>query len=113
MARAPRDHRAAACEGPRPPVKLARVSRHYPHIVDELGEHREVPLPLRADAGRAANLAARLDRDPRTLVRADAGAFDVAHNPDADMTAFSAQPRLLVAQEGFVAHDLRRLLERR
>ena len=66
MTRTARDHCAAARERPCAPVKLARVSRHDPHIFDfhsqhigdELREHREVTLSLRADAGGAANLAA-------------------------------------------------------
>ena len=117
----PGDDRAAAREGPGAPVKFARVARDDPHVFDidaehvgdELREHREVPLPLRADAGRAAHLAARLDRDARTFVRADAGAFDVTRDADADVPPFGAQPRLLVANELLVADDLGRLLERR
>ena len=121
MTRAARNHCAAARERPCTPVKLARVSRHDPHIFDlhsqhigdQLREHREVTLSLRTDAGGAANLAARLDRHARSLVRADARAFDVTHNTDADVASFGAQPRLLVAHEVVVADDLGRLFERR
>ena len=102
-------------------MELARVAGDDAHVLDadaehvgdDLREHREVSLALRADAGRDAHGAARLDRDARAFVRTDARAFDVAGDADADVPALGAQPRLLLAQELLVADHLRRLLERR
>ena len=96
-----------------PVTTCTSLDVHAELIGDDLREHGEVPLALRADAGRDAHLAARLDRDARAFVRADAGALDVADDADADVPALGAQPRLLVAHELLVADHLGRLLERR
>ncbi len=91
------------------------TSRHLDAelIGDDLGEHREMPLPLRADAGRDADLAVGLHLHFGALIRADAGAFDVTGDADADMAALRAQLRLLLGEEVAVADHLQRLVEDR
>ena len=116
MARASGNHGASACERAGPPVELARVSRDdldvfdvdAQRIRDQLREDSEVPLPLRADTGRAPHLPAGFDGDARPFVRADAGAFDIAGDADADVPALGAQPRLFFAHESLVADRLAR-----
>src|SRR5262249_35170040 len=115
------DDGAATRERARAPVELARVASHDAHVFDahpervggNLREHREVTLALRADAGGDANLPAGPDRDARALIWPDAGALDVAANPNADVPALGPQPRLILAEERLVADDLRRLIQRR
>ena len=97
------DHRAAAREGAGAPVELVGVAGDDIDVGDgdaelvggDLGKAGEMALSLRADAGRDAHLAVRLHLHLRALVGADAGAFDVAGDADADVPAFGAQPRLL------------------
>ena len=111
VAGAARHDGAAAGERAGAPVELARVAGDDVHRVDvdaellgdDLRKRGEVPLPLRADAGRHAHRAARLHRHPRALVGPDAGAFDVGDDADADVSALGAQPRLLVPDEALVA----------
>ena len=105
MTRAAGHDRAAAGKRAGAPVKLARVAGDDAHVLDvdaerigdDLREHGEVPLALRADAGRDAHRAARLDRHARAFVRPDARAFDVARDADADVLclrrAAAAAPR--------------------
>ncbi len=121
MTRAAGDDRTTTGKCTGAPMKFARVAGHHAHIFDidaerignELREHREVPLPLRADAGRAAHLSARLDGDARAFVRPDAGALDVTRHADADPPPLRAQLRLLLADELLVSDHLGGLIQRR
>src|SRR6476660_4483415 len=106
MTRASRDSRAAAGKRAGAPLELARVASDDPHILhvdtqylgDDLREHRVVPLSLRADARGDTHLPARLDGDARPFVGSDPGAFHVADDPQADVTARGAQRGLLRLQ---------------
>ena len=96
------------------PVTTSHVAhRHAERVGDDLREGGEVSLPLRADAGGDAHLAARLDLHARALVGADAGALDVTDDADADVAALGAMARLLLGEERVVADHLGRLLEHR
>src|SRR5258708_1410592 len=79
------------------------------HMVGgDLGEDGEMPLPLGADAGGDADLAARLHLDLGALIGADPGALDVARNADADAAALRLQARLLLLDETVIADELQR-----
>src|SRR5207245_7387638 len=52
----------------------------------DLGERRTVALALGGQARRNEDLAAWLDTDVRALVRADPGAFDIAAEPEPEIT---------------------------
>ena len=78
-----------------------------------LRQDGEVPLPLRADAGRDGDLAAGLHLHARAFERSDAGALDVRHDADAERPPGGARRRLLLGQEPVPADALERLAQRR
>jgi len=56
-------------------------------VGNDLCEDGEVPLPLRADAGRDIDLAVRLHLHLGAFIGPDAGALDIAGDADANMAA--------------------------
>src|SRR5207249_7284483 len=87
-------HQAAARVGSGAPVAFRGVAGDdrggggaaTDRVRGGLGARRAVPLALGGQARRNEDLAARLDTDVRTLVRADPGAFDVAAEPEPEIT---------------------------
>src|SRR6185437_10004745 len=112
-------HGAATRERAGAPMELPCVARdhvhvRYGHLEDvghDLSEHRKMPLPLRSHARRQPYAAARLDRDPRTFVRSDPRALDVAHHADSYVTPRRLEPWLLLPHEALVVDDFERLVE--
>ncbi len=70
-------------------------------------------LALGADAGGNADAAAGLDGHLGALVRADACAFHVGHDAEADMLALGAQAWLFLLQKARVVDDLDRFFQGR
>ena len=102
--RVARDDRGAARERRNAPVEPARVAGHdldvrrrdAERVGRDLRERRLVRLPLRRQAGRDQDLAGdRVDLDVGALVRPEAGAFDVAREPEPEVPALL--PRLAPA----------------
>ena len=98
---------AATSRGAGAPVELVGIAGHHidvrhldaDFIGDDLRKAREMALPLGADAGRDAHLAVGLNLDPGALVGADAGAFHVGRDADAETAALRPRPRLLHLDE--------------
>src|SRR5262249_8567214 len=115
------DDRAAARERAGAPIELVGIAGgdidigdvDAELVGDDLGKDGEVPLPLRADAGRDIDLAVRLHLYLGAFIGTNARAFDIAGNADADMAALGAQPRLLLGEEFFVVDHRQRLVEDR
>ncbi len=70
-------------------------------------------LPLGADTSGHADLAAGLDGDSASLVRADAGGLDEGDDADAHVPTLGAQTRLFLFHELLVADHSRCLLQHR
>ena len=81
------------------------VDRHAELVGDDLREHRLMSLTLRGQAGRHDDRAVGLDLDVAAFVRADAGALDVAREPDADLAPLAA--RLIAKGREVVPADQR------
>ena len=64
------------------------VDGNAPCLGDDLREHGFVPLPLRAGPGCDHDHAGGIDPNGGALERPDAGAFDVAAQPQPEITAF-------------------------
>ncbi len=110
--RVARYHGRAACERPGAPSEgrgVAGGDRDVAHVhaqgvSDDLREHREVPLALRAHACCRKHLARRLDRDPASFVWTDAGSFDVERETQAQGAACLARFGLSLWPTGVVNH---------
>ena len=108
-------------EGAGAPVELGGVARDKPHVGDidaelvgdDLRKGGEVALALRADARGDAHAAAGFDRHLGPLIGADAGAFDIGDDADADVAACRAQARLFLLEELVITDQLHGLVERR
>ena len=109
----PRHHRTAARKGAGAPVELVGIAGDDIDIANvdadlvgrDLGEAGEMPLPLGADSGGDADLAARLHLHLGALIGADAGALHIAGHADADAAALRREPRLLVPEEVVIADE--------
>ena len=120
VARAPRHHGAATGEGARAPMELPSVARDHVHVRhvyaqdlgDDLSEYGKVALSLRPHPRRQPHAAARLDGDPRALVRPDPRPLDVAHYADPHVTPRRLEPRLLLPHEARIVDGLERLVQR-
>ena len=88
------------------------LERHAQLVGGDLRERREVALALGGEPGRDLHLAGGLDHDVRALVRADAGALDVAGQADADLAAGGPGRRRL-GQRVVPADQLHQLLAAR
>ena len=76
------------------PVTTSTSSNLHAELVgDQLREDGRVALALGGQAGRDLDLAGGLDVHVRALVGADAGALDVAGEPDADPAALGGHLR--------------------
>ena len=114
-------HRAAAGEGAGAPVELVGIAGDdidfidpHTHLVgDDLREAGVVALALRADAGDQAHAAAGLHLHLGAFVGADAGAFDVEHQPQADAAAGGAVGRLSGGEEFVIADHGFQLVQHR
>src|SRR5207237_1500874 len=99
-------HEGAARERAGTPVETARVAGHDGDVARlapqrlrrDLRERRLVALTLRGEAGRDGHAAARLDAHVRALVRSDAGALDIACDPQAEVASLVACGALPLAE---------------
>src|SRR5947199_134466 len=85
---------------------------HAQNLCHDLSEYGKVALPLRPDPRRQPHAAARLDGDPRALVRPDPRPLDVAHYADPHVTPRRLEPRLLLPHEASIVDGLKRLVQR-
>src|ERR1041385_6824588 len=117
---APRPAQGAATgEGARTPVELSSVARDHVHVRHvhaqdlghDLSEDGKVALSLRPHPRRQSHAAARLDGDPRALVRPDPRPLDVAHDADPYLTPRRFEPRLLLPHEARIVDGLERLVQ--
>src|SRR6185437_10714040 len=86
---------------------------YVPGIGDHLRKNRLHALPLRTGAGSDVNLARGLDADECAFERTDAGAFDVAAEPEAEQTAVVTRNALAFAKRRQAADPLQCFFQRR
>ena len=114
-------HGAAAGDGAEPDRDRRGVGERHHHVVGidrpgighDLREDRLHALALRAGAATRRRLAGRIDPHRRALERADAGALDVAADPEAEVAALLARRALARAKRRDAADRVERLAQRR
>src|SRR3989337_2295476 len=84
----------------------------YPQLLgDDLGKGGEVSLSLRADPGRHANFATRLNGDSGALIGPNASCLDKRDETDSHVPAFGPQARAFLFYKAIVANHGRGFLE--